>query len=333
MPSDKHAAAPGAGPGRAGDGGPSGALYAAGDLSVVIPAFNEAQAIATTLATLRAALPQAEVIVVDDGSSDATAEVARGVQGVRVIAHGFNRGYGAAIKTGMLASTRAHIAWFDADNEHRVEDLVEMKRLLDREDLAAVLGRRRQAGVTAFRAVGKTVIRAVARSLGLNVGRDLNCGLRVFRRMAIMPYLSVLPDSYSASTTSTMILAERQYPVQFYDIDTNPRIGQSKVQIRHGFGTIAIILRTITLFAPLRIFFGIGLPVILLGAAYSLAIALLRNEGLPAAGVLAMLTGLLLCCFGLLADQISQMRLLQLSQLRAELASEPAPEDGIGNDV
>ena len=309
--------------------GAEGAAYRGHDLSIVIPAFNEAEGITTTLNNLRAHLPQAEVIVVDDGSSDATATVVEAMEGVRLIRHGFNRGYGAAIKTGMLAAKRTHIAWFDADNEHRVEDLIQMKLLLDREGVAAVLGHRRQAGVTAVRVVGKAVIRAVARSLGLKVGRDLNCGLRVFRRLAILPYVSVLPDSYSASTTSTMILAERQYPVRFYDIDTNPRIGHSKVRIRHGFGTIAIILRTITLFAPLRIFFGVGLPVVLAGGVYSLLIAMLQREGLPAAGVLSMLAGLLLCCFGLLADQISQLRLLQLSQLRAEASSGPVSEDAV----
>lgn len=307
--------------------------YSGNDLSVVIPAYNEAEGITTTLENLCRALPDAEIIVIDDGSSDATATAAAAVSGVRVISHGFNRGYGAAIKTGMRAASRDHIAWFDADNEHRVEDLVEMTTMIRQKDLAAVLGRRRRAGVTPFRVVGKAVIRTVARSLGLNVGRDLNCGLRVFRRVAIMPYISILPDSYSASTTSTMILAERQYPVAFYDIDTNPRIGQSKVQIRHGFGTIAIILRTITLFAPLRIFFGAGLPIILVGAVYSLLVAFLKNEGLPAAGVLSVLGGLLLCCFGLLADQISQMRLIQLSELRAGLSTSPTLKNGARNDT
>ena len=159
----------------------------------------------------------------------------------------------------------------------------------------------------------------MARVLGLRVGHDLNCGLRVFRRVAILPYVSVLPDSYSASTTSTMIMAERRYPVEFFDVDTNVRIGHSKVRVRHGFATIAIILRTITLFAPLRIFFGIGMSVIGLGGLYSVLIALLQGQGLPSAGVLAVLSGLLLCCVGLIADQISQLRLLQLSLLREQL--------------
>lgn len=303
------------------------------DLSVVIPAFNEAHGISPTLTALLESLPEAEIIVVDDGSSDDTARVAKSVDGVKVIRHGFNRGYGAAIKTGMLAATRRYIAWFDADNEHRVDDLAKMTALLDTEGLAAVLGRRRKAGTTAFRATGKAVIRAVAWTLGLTIGKDLNCGLRVFRRVAILPYLSILPDSYSASTTSTMIMAERQYPIRFFTIDTNPRIGHSKVRVRHGFATIAIILRTIALFAPLRIFFGLGVPVIVLGGIYSVIVAFVQEEGLPAAGVLSMLTGVLLCCVGLIADQISQMRLLQLSQVRAQLSNTLAPEDAIQSEL
>ena len=109
-------------------------------LSVVVPAFNEEDGVVGTLQSLRSELPMAEVIFVDDGSLDLTAERAATVHGVTVIRHVFNRGYGAAIKTGVLAGARDYVAWFDADNEHRVEDLAAMVAKLDEGRLAAVDG-------------------------------------------------------------------------------------------------------------------------------------------------------------------------------------------------
>lgn len=292
------------------------------DVSVVIPAFNEKDGITETVSGLKAILTGAEIIIVDDGSNDGTAEIASKIADVRLVRHEFNRGYGAALKTGMEMATRPIIAWFDADNEHRPTDLSAMVDLLTRERLVAVIGRRRKPGVTVFRATRKLVIVWVARLLGLNVGRDLNCGLRVFRASAILPYLSILPDTFSASTTSTMILAERRYSVTFYDIDTNQRMGQSKIRIRDGFGALTIVLRTIMLFAPLRIFLGIGIPLTLVGMTYSFIVALVLGDGLPAAGIFAALAGLLFFCVGLLADQLSQMRLVALAQIRAKLATD-----------
>ena len=90
-------------------------------LSVVIPAYNEAQGIAATLHDLCASMPDTEIIVVDDGSQDETAAAAGAFPQVLVVQHSFNRGYGAALKTGMSIATREFVAWFDADNEHRVQ--------------------------------------------------------------------------------------------------------------------------------------------------------------------------------------------------------------------
>lgn len=298
-------------------------------LTVVIPAYNEQDAIAETLRNLRDRLPNAQVIAVDDCSSDATAARAREVPGVRVVSHSYNCGYGGALKTGMTLADRDYVAWFDADGEHRIEDLVAMVERLHRDRLVAVIGQRSSLGASPVRAIGKWLIRLTARSLEFRGGPDLNCGLRVFRRDVICRYLFVLPEGFSASLTSLMVMLERRYPVVFHPVSMKPRIGVSKVRLRDGFGTLALVVRTIMLFAPLRIFLRGGLAVTALGLIYSVLTALIHRSGIPVAGALVTMTGLLLIAVGLIADQISQLRLIQLSSASA-LPFRPIKDDWQG---
>jgi glycosyltransferase involved in cell wall biosynthesis len=295
-------------------------------LSIVIPAFNEEDGIGTTLRGLKAALPEAEVIVVDDGSRDQTRARALAVDGVRVIVHATNRGYGASLKDGMSAAKRRYVAWFDADNEHRVSDLEQMVVTLDTKDIAAVIGRRLSPSVSVVRAVGKFAIRMLARSLGVDVGKDLNCGLRVFRRSVVRRYLPLLPDQFSASLTSTMVFIERGHKIAFHDIHVNPRVGTSKVRIRDGFSTMVLVMRFVMLFAPMRLLFVPGLVALLAGVGYGVARAIVTGRGLPVAAALIAITGLFMAMLGLIADQISQLRFAQLgmeSALRDDVFKDP----------
>jgi glycosyltransferase involved in cell wall biosynthesis len=282
------------------------------NVSIIIPAYNEEDGIVTTLETLRQFFPAAEIIVVDDGSKDATADRVANFEGVRLIQHHFNRGYGGALKTGMRSSTRELIAWFDADNEHRADFLQEMIDRVQDEHLAAVLGQRPKS-VSIVRGVGKYFIRLLARILRVKSGTDLNCGLRVFKRDMIMPYLQILPDTYSASLTSTIILVEQNYPFVFHPIQTNRRIGSSKVALSDGFNTLLLVLRVITLFAPMRIFLQASLYLLSAGAIYSLYVALSKGLGIPVLGMFLMITGVLIGILGLIADQISQIRIAALA--------------------
>jgi hypothetical protein len=241
----------------------------------------------------------------------------------------FNRGYGASLKTGMLRSGRELVAWFDADNEHRAEDLAAMVRRLEDQRLAAVIGMRRQAGRTLLRSLGKWLIRTMVRSFGLAAGADLNCGLRVFRRAAILPYLAVISNRFSASMTSTLVMIERGYPIAFHPVDVNPRVGASKVALRDGFDTILLAFRLVMLFAPLRVFVPSGLALLAAGGAYGAAIALYAGRGLPIASLFLMSTGVLLIMMGLIADQISQFR---LGQFEAPARGEPPTAANDGRD-
>jgi hypothetical protein len=154
----------------------------------------------------------------------------------------------------------------------------------------------------------------VARSLGVKTGSDFNCGLRVFRREMILPYRSLLPDGFSASMTSTMVMLARRYPVAFHPVQVASRVGDSKVALMDGFSSLMLVLRTITLFAPLRFFVGIGAFLFVVGAVYGLITAVALGLGLPVAALLLLNAGMLLGMLGLIADQISQIRLRELER-------------------
>lgn len=281
------------------------------DLSIVIPAYNEQAGLGPTLDKLLPAFPGAEVIVVDDHSADATSEVARKYP-VRVLRHAYNCGQGAALKTGMRNATREWVAWYDADDEHRPQDLAKLADRVGAGDLVAAIGQRQNGSATWSRHAGKWLIRLIGRGLKIKAGSDLNCGLRVFRRNVIAPYLSLIPDRFSASLVTTLIMIERRYPISFEPVHTNPRIGHSTVRIKDGFDAILVLIRSVLLFAPMRFFLPIGGWLVGLGSLYSLVLALALGHGFPVAGMLTIVVGLLVVMLGLIADQISQLRLGQL---------------------
>lgn len=290
-------------------------------MSIIIPAFNEEEGIVDTLTNLERDFPDDEIIVIDDGSTDETVNRVQRFERVKLIRQPFNRGYGSSLKVGMRLAQGEYLAWFDADNEHRTEDLSAMLKQIESEKLAAVLGRRDKSQ-TLVRGAGKYVIRAIARMLKVKGGGDLNCGLRIFRRKVIGQYLHLLPDGYSASLTSTVIMIERGYPFSFCNITTNRRIGTSKVAMSDGFEALMLLLRVITLFAPMRIFLRISLALVIPGIIYGLGMALLGGRGFPTLAALLINTGVVLGGIGLVADQISQMRLISLNRRSTDVDAE-----------
>lgn len=281
-------------------------------ISILIPAYNEQEGIAYTLEKLStcAALDSAEIIVVDDGSTDNTAEIARSFPRVRLVQHSVNRGYGAAIVSGLRASRRAYIVWCDSDGQHRVDDLLAVASRLVTRQLEYVIGVR---GADSFqdssRKPGKWLLRQVVHFAAGGPVPDFNSGLRGFRRDVLSRYLHLLPKGFGASTLTTLLMIEGNHIGESVPITVNARMGKSSVrQLRDGLRTLQIILRIVLLFKPMQFFGLLGSTLILIGLIYGFAKALIVGLGFPVLAALIVILGVQAFFFGFLGDQISAMR-------------------------
>ena len=280
------------------------------ELAVIIPAFNEEAAVEATLREIRAAVPEAEVLLVDDGSGDRTGELAAGVPGVQVLVHRRNRGYGASLKTAVHSTNRPVVIWYDADGQHRPEDLVAVATpvLADKEDM--VIGvRSKGSAKQRDRAAGKLVLYLVARIISGEAIPDLNSGLRAFRRDLLLRYLHLLPDGFSASTTSTLMMLKAGHRVGYVPIVTKHRLGKSSVKmVRDGMRTLHLIVRIVVLFDAFKIFTLLGALLLFPGLTYGLVVAFTRRGGFPTLAETLVLAGLLTFFIGIVADQVVELR-------------------------
>ena len=277
-------------------------------VTVIIPAFNEAASINKVVSDLvGAALPFiAEIIVIDDGSSDETGRLAE-IAGARLVRHRQNRGYGAALKSGIRAAQTEFVLTYDADGQHRPDQLAALWTAHEAADMV-VGARQALLHSPLWRMPGKWLLNLMANYLMRRRIPDLNSGLRLMRREVISRYLHLCPNGFSFSTTSTLALLSRGYDVAFTPITVAPRAGRSTVSLRAGLDTIVLILRIAALFEPLRIFVPASLLSCLAGVLWGIPYAL-AGRGVSVGALLAIVTGILLFGLGILSDQISQLRL------------------------
>ena len=280
------------------------------DLTICIPAYNEAAGIKTTLEGLRAKFQEAEIVVVDDGSTDETSELAKSVEGVTVLSHGRNRGYGASLKTAIRSSKGETIAWFDADGQHRVEDLeIVIQPVIDGRMDAVIGARGKGSDVSIDRLPGKLFLKLVAELLVGQTIPDLNSGLRCFRADVIRRYLHLLPDGFSASTTTTLLMISRGYRLNFIDVVSLKRRGHSTVNIiSDGLATLKLILRIIILFNALPFFIILGLLQIIPGLAYGVLSSIIHQSPFSVVASTLIISGILTFFMGLICDQITELR-------------------------
>lgn len=276
-------------------------------LSVVMPAFNEGASIVAVLGRVAAQLPDAEIIVVDDASTDDTAAAAeRG--GARVIRQPYNKGNGAAVKAGIRAAHGEVVLLLDADGQHDPTDIPRVLAPIGPYDLV-VAARSRASNATWTRGVGNAALNQLATYLTGMAVPDLTSGFRAIKRAQIMEFIHLLPNRYSYPTTSTMAFIKAGYSVKFVPIAARKRDGGASGQrlLRNGvvFGTI--ILRMVTLFSPLKIFSPISVVLFVLGAGYGIY-TIITEVHITNTTVLLVLTSLLIFLMGLISEQIAAYR-------------------------
>jgi glycosyltransferase involved in cell wall biosynthesis len=276
------------------------------DVSIVIPAYNEAAIIGDVVTALAAVAPWREIIVVDDGSQDDTATRAQRV-GAAVIRHPYNKGNGAAVKSGIRRATGQYVLIIDGDGQHNAGDARRIAARLGDYDL--VIGARsHDTQATHTRRFGNGALNSLASYLTGRDIPDLTSGFRGARRDCLREFLHLLPNGFSTPTTTTLAFIKAGYNVTFEPTDARPRVGTSKIRLaRDGAKFFMIILKIVTLFSPLRVFVPLAAFAFVLGAAYGIWNVIV-NARIPNGSVLLILFAVVVFLVGLVSEQISSLR-------------------------
>ena len=237
-------------------------------ISIVLPAKNESAAIGQTLQKLRMQCALAEIIVVNDGSTDDTAAVAQAA-GARVVHHPYSKGNGAAIKTGARAVTGDVIVFMDADGQHDPADIARLLSKLDEGHDMVVGARQKGSQASLGRGFANGLYNRLASWMTGHKVEDLTSGFRAVRADRFREFLYLLPNGFSYPTTSTMAFFRAGYSVAYVPIHAAKRIGKSHIRLlRDGARFLLIIFKIGTLFSPLKIFAPVALLMFLLATGW-----------------------------------------------------------------
>ncbi len=276
-------------------------------LSIVIPAKNESSGLAGFLPELRAAYPEAELIVVNDGSTDDTVAVAEQA-GARVESHPYSKGNGAAIKTGARVASGEVLLFMDGDGQHQVKDIADLLYKIE-EGYDLVVGARQggdgQASLARWGA--NSIYNLFASWMVGHTIPDLTSGMRAARREKFLSFLYLLPNGFSYPTTSTMAFYRAGYSVAFVPIDCQQRVGKSHIRLwRDGTRFLLIIFKIGTLYSPLKLFFPIAAAIFLAGLSYYgytyFSMGRFTNMSL-----LLFVSSVIVFLIGLISEQISNL--------------------------
>jgi glycosyltransferase involved in cell wall biosynthesis len=279
----------------------------AAETSVVIPAFNEAPSIGSVVRDLAAAARWREILVVDDGSTDGTGAAASAA-GARVVRHPYNKGNGAAVKTGIREAAGDFILIADADGQHRPADATRLVSHLGDYDLV-VGSRSRQTQAGLSRRLGNALLNAIASYLTELPIPDLTSGFRAARRDHLREFLHLLPNGFSTPTTTTLAFIKAGYSVRFEPVDAAQRAGASKIRLgSDGFDFFLILLKVITIYSPLRLFVPVSAAAFAVGAAYGVW-TIATQSHVTNSSVLLIVLSVVVLLVGLVSEQIAALRI------------------------
>lgn len=277
------------------------------NISIILPAKNEAAGLRSLLPEIRAQVPDAELIVVNDGSTDDTADICR-QNGVRLVTHPYSMGNGAAIKAGARAASGEILLFMDADGQHRPRDIPLLLEKLDSGyDMAVgARGRSSQAGV--HRAIANGFYNRLASWMVGQKVADLTSGFRAIRAGKFRKFLYMLPNGFSYPTTITMGFFRAGYAVGYVPIHAARRIGNNSHMriVRDGVRFLLIIFKIGSLYSPLKLFFPVSLFFFLLGCGNYL-LTFLTAHRFTNMSALLFITAMLVFLMGLISEQLTML--------------------------
>ena len=276
-------------------------------VSVVLPAKNEVEGLQRTLPALRACLPEAEIIVVDDGSTDDTRAVAAAL-GALVLSSPYSMGNGAAIKRGARAASGDILVFMDADGQHDPTQIAGLLARLD-EGYDMVVGARDGSGQASVgRSLANGLYNRLASWMTGHPIRDLTSGFRVVRAERFMEFLHLLPNGFSYPTTSTMAFFRSAYPVAYVSVAVGRRVGTTSHirPLKDGVRFLLIIFKVATLYSPLKLFAPAGLMFLLVGVSYY-AYTYLTSGRFTNMSALLISASVIVFLIGLVSEQITAL--------------------------
>jgi glycosyltransferase involved in cell wall biosynthesis len=278
--------------------------------TIIIPAYNEEDSIGPVVERVQAVMAESglrhQLLVVDDGSTDRTAEIVR-AQGVPVLRQPSNRGYGAAVKAGVRHAQHEVVVITDADGTYPAEEIPRLIELMTNCDM--VVGARvgDEVQIPLARRPAKWFINALANYFARARIPDLNSGLRAFRKSVALRFYPILPDGFSLTTTITLAMLANGYLVEYVPISYHRRVGQSKIRPVHDtLGFILLIIRTTIYYAPLRVFLPLSGMLFLAGVAVGLYSVVVLGRLMDVSTVVLLLAALQIAAAGLLADMVDK---------------------------
>lgn len=285
---------------------PEFSSLSAAELTIILPAKNESGAVGNTVARIRAQFPHAEILVINDGSTDNTAALAEAA-GARVVSHATSLGNGAAIKTGARHAQGELLVFMDADGQH---DPADIPRFLTKmtEGFDMVVGAR-QAGSQASvgRGLANRFYNALASWMTGQKIEDLTSGFRAVRAEKFREFLYLLPNGFSYPTTSTMAFFRAGYGVAYLPIMAAKRIGKSHIRlVKDGLRFLLIIFKIGTLYSPLKLFLPVALLHLIVGLGYYIYTYSEFNR-LSLASVFLWSAAVTIFLIGLVSEQITQL--------------------------
>ena len=280
--------------------------------TIIIPVYNEEKSVEDVIKKIKELYPDYEILVVNDGSTDNTADIIKQM-GVRLVNHPYNIGNGAAVKTGIRNARGEWLVLMDGDGQHNPEDIVRLMKYIPEYDM--VIGARKKGPINNLhRDFANKIFNRFASYVARFKIEDLTSGFRIVKRKEILKILYLLPNSFSYPTTSTLAFLKTGKTIKYVPIKVESRTGKSKIRLcSDGPRFLLTIMKIATLFSPFRVFMPVSILSFLIGLGYYLYTFLTQHRFTNMSALL-FTTAVIIFMLGLISEQIAQLKYSRIQE-------------------